>query len=404
MNKKNILFVIHNLDAGGAQKSLVSLLNSFPLDKFKVDLMAIDPTGIFKDQIPLQVNFVNAPKEFVCETAKIRSKRFWRYVTPKLFLLKILTILRNHLRNKKSRSYMSHDQFYNFVWRNNIPNLDGKYDIAISYLDSMNYYVIDHVTAGKKILWCHNDYNKLEYKASYDFNYYEKADRICTISELCLKSLEENFPLLRNKFEVIENISSAKMIYAKANEIDEMRDSGDGFFTDERCKLVSIGRLSEQKGFDLAIDAAKILKIKGWNFCWYILGEGPLRKSLEERTEANAVSEYIKFVGIRSNPYAYIKRADVFVMPSRYEGKSIALDEAKILCKPIVVTNYPTVNDAIEDGRNGCITEISADSIANGIMRVLSDNQLQKRLIKNLQNEDCSNEKQVVDRILNIIQ
>ena len=150
MNKKSILFAIHNLDAGGAQKSLVSLLNSLPLEKLKVDLMAIDPTGIFKEQIPLQVNFVDASKELICKTTKIKSKRFWQYATPKLFLLKLWTILRNHLRSKKSKSHMSHDQFYNFVWRNNIPNLDRKYDIAISYLDSMNYYVIDHVKAKRK--------------------------------------------------------------------------------------------------------------------------------------------------------------------------------------------------------------------------------------------------------------
>ena len=123
--------------------------------------------------------------------------------------------------------------------------------------------------------------------------------------------------------------------------------------------------------------AAKNLKAKGFLFSWYVLGEGPLRKSLEEQAENSGVEGIIKFIGVRSNPYPYIKNADLYVMPSRYEGKSIALDEAKILCKPIVVTNYPTVNDAIEDGHNGCITEISADSIANGIMRVANDNRIE---------------------------
>lgn len=404
MNKKSILFAIHNLDAGGAQKSLVSLLNSLPLEKLKVDLMAIDPTGIFKEQIPLQVNFVDAPKELICKTTKIKSKRFWQYATPKLFLLKLWTILRNHLRSKKSKSHMSHDQFYNFVWRNNIPNLDRKYDIAISYLDSMNYYVIDHVKAKRKILWCHSDYNKLEYKAEYDEKYYREAYKVCTISDICKKSLVENFPNLKDKFEVIENISSARIINAQAKMYEEMERAGDGFAKDRYFKIVSVGRLSKEKGFDYAVDAAKNLKAKGFLFSWYVLGEGPLRKSLEEQAENSGVEGIIKFIGVRSNPYPYIKNADLYVMPSRYEGKSIALDEAKILCKPIVVTNYPTVNDAIEDGHNGCITEISADSIANGIMRVANDNQLQKRLIKNLQDEDCSNEKQVIDKFLNIIQ
>ena len=403
MNKKKLLFVIHRLNAGGAEKSLVSLLNALPSAMFEIDLLAIDPSGIFLRQVPPAIKVLEPPREMVCMSVKITDKRFWQHATLKLLLVKLRCILGNHLRGGGSKARRSHSQYYNDIWQKHIPNLGFKYDVAISYIDGLNYYVIDHVTAGKKILWCHNDYNKLEFNPSYDHRYYEKADKICTISELCRKSLIENFPDLKDKFEVIENISSPRMINVQADMCDEMESAKDGFILDKRFKIVSIGRLTEQKGFDFAIDAAEVLKNRGLDFCWYILGEGPLRKVLESAIQAKGLSDNIKFIGIRSNPYPYIKRADVFAMPSRYEGKSIALDEAKILHKPIVVTNYPSVRDAIEDKHTGVIVNIDSESIAKGIQILHDDIVLRTTVVSNLCKSNYGNEEQVVAKFLSII-
>ena len=403
MNKKKLLFVIHRLNAGGAEKSLVSLLNALPSDMFEIDLLAIDPSGIFLKQVPQAIRILEPPGAMVCMSAKITDKRFWQRATLKLLLVKLRCILGNHLRGGGSKTRRSHSQYYNDIWQKHIPNLGFKYDVAISYIDGLNYYVIDHVTAGKKILWCHNDYNKLEFNPSYDHRYYEKSDKICTISELCRKSLIENFPDLEDKFEVIENISSPRMIDVQADMFDEMESAKDGFILDKRFKIVSIGRLTEQKGFDFAVEAAEILKNRGLDFCWYILGEGPLRKALESAIQAKGLSDNIKLIGIRSNPYPYIKRADVFAMPSRYEGKSIALDEAKILHKPIVVTNYPSVRDAIEDKQTGLIVNIDSESIAKGIQILHDDIVLRKTVVSNLCKSNYGNEEQVVAKFLSII-
>ena len=401
--KQQILFVIHRLDAGGAEKSLVSLLNSLPLDEFNIDLMAVDPTGIFRSQVPNAVNIVAAPRELICQFARVTASRFRHYATLKLLAIKIKGIIGDHIRGEKSRKQRCHVQYYNDIWRNNIPEYHKEYDVAVSYIDGLNYFVIDHVRAKKKILWCHNDYNKLDFVPEYDRPYYDKANKVCTISEQCKKSLIENFPQAKDKIEVVENISSSRIINAQADNLGEMEQSGDGFIKDNRFKIVSIGRLTEQKGFDYAIEAAKILKDKGLSFCWYILGEGPLRNTLEEQAEKCGVAEFTRFIGIRSNPYPYIKGADIFVMPSRYEGKSIALDEAKILCKPIVVTDYPSVHDAIVNGDDGLVVEINANSIAEGILKLYENKQLQNTFIHNLRKEDCSNEKAVVNKFLELI-
>lgn len=403
MNKKNLLFIIHRLDAGGAEKSLVSLLNSIPLDNFNVDLMAIDPTGIFRSQVPSEVNIIDAPRELICQFVRISNKRFWHYASLKLCIIKIKGIIGDHIRGKRSQMQKCHIQYYNDIWKSSIPEYQKKYDVAISYIDGLNYFVIDHVKAEKKILWCHNDYNKLDYLPAYDRPYYEKAYKICTISEQCKKTLIENFPQAKNKIEVVENISSTRLINEQAEELSEINKANDGFINDDRFKIVSIGRLTEQKGFDYAIKATKILKEKNISFCWYVLGEGNLRKTLEEQAQKERVTEYIKFIGVRSNPYPYIKRADIFAMPSRYEGKSIALDEAKILQKPIIVTNYPSVNDAIVNGRNGLVVEINHEAIASGILKLYNDDNFRNLLIQNLSSEDCNNEKKSLKKFLDMI-
>lgn len=401
--KKKLLFAIHKLGAGGAEKSLATLLQCVPLDDYDVTLLAFDPSGIFRSQIPENVKVVGGPDDVVCEGAKILSPVFWRHCNLRLLYIKIRCILGNKLRSKASWKRKCHGQYYNEVWKNRIKDFDGEYDIAISYMDGVNYYVIDHVNAKRKILWCHNDYNKLDYLPSYDLTYYEKAEKVFTISEVCCQSLRDNFPSIREKFDVIENISSATMINSQAADVSELLASNDGFNNDSRFKVVSIGRLTDQKGFDMAVEAAKILQNKGIKFCWYILGEGELRGKLEQMVADKGVSDCIKFIGIRSNPYPYMKGADLFAMTSRYEGKSIALDEAKILAKPIVVTNYPSVSDAIENGVTGLIVNMDSVAIADGIETLYRDKDARKKLSSFLLSKDWSNEKPVVDKFMKVL-
>ena len=174
-----------------------------------------------------------------------------------------------------------------------------------------------------------------------------------------------------------------------------VKKDDDPFFKESRKKIISIGRLNNQKGFDLAIDAAEILKERGIDFLWYVLGDGGLRNMLQEQIDKKGLQNNFVLAGIRKNPYCYISECDVFVQSSRFEGKSIALDEAKILCKPIVVTNYVTVVDSITHEKNGFITEINAKSIEEGIYRVLTEDRLRDSLVEELKSEDNGNEKEI---------
>ena len=162
-----------------------------------------------------------------------------------------------------------------------------------------------------------------------------------------------------------------------------------------RSNILSVGRLWNQKGFDLAIDAAAVLKQQGIDFAWYIIGEGSLRAPLQKQIDALGLSDCFLLLGTRENPYPYMKHCDMLVQPSRYEGKSVVLDEAKMLCVPIVATAYPTVGDQIVDGKEGVITEMSAQGIADGILRIMKDEQLRNRLKTYLSEHEYGNQNEI---------
>lgn len=362
---KRVLIVIQDMESGGGQKSLLSFLKCLEKsDKSKeyyIELLVAKPTGIFYSQIPASIHVLMTPKELLWLGTPLGDKVLKGKFCLKGYLGKARWILGKRLGifsttlNEEQRLWKS--------WKKLIPINKTKYDIAISYMNGFpNYYVMDKVYAKSKILWIHNEYQKLNYSAEFDRPYYEACNRIVTISEKCLESFTSVFPHLKNKIFVLENITINGDIIALGDE-----GTAKEFEYFDELKLLSIGRLCEQKGFDMAIMAASILKNRGMNFIWLILGEGPDRERLQTQINENGLANYIKMIGIRENPYVYIKECDIFVQTSRFEGKSIVLDEAKVFCKPIVVTNYPTVGDSIRSGENGLVVEMNEKAIADGI-------------------------------------
>ena len=187
----------------------------------------------------------------------------------------------------------------------------------------------------------------------------------------------------------IPNIVSSVLIQSRASE----------YYPKEYVKgeniVLSIGRLSEQKGFDIAVKAAAIMKQKDIGFKWYIIGNGELEKKLRQQIKENDVEDCFILLGVRENPYPYIQNCTVFAQTSRYEGKSVVLDEAKILQKPIVVTNYPTVKDQIRDGDEGVVVEMTSEAIAKAIACVLVDEDLRGKLNFYLSEREYGNEKEI---------
>ena len=276
--------------------------------------------------------------------------------------------------------------------------LDTEYDVAIGYLEKNPiYFCVDKVKAKKKIGWIHNDYEKLGMDKKIDNKYFSKLDYVFTVSEECLKVLKMVFPQYDRKFRLMHNIVSEKTI--KKLALEEISDID---FNNKNINIISVGRLNYQKGFELAIEACSILKEKGYKIKWNIVGEGEERSNLENLINKFELEENFNLLGIRENPYPYIKKSDIYVQPSRFEGKSIAIDEAKILNKPIVVTNFSTAKDQIINNKNGIITEMNSKSLANEIERIICDEKLKKKIILNLNNEKIGNESEI-NRLYEVI-
>ena len=203
-----------------------------------------------------------------------------------------------------------------------------------------------------------------------------------TVSPECQQSLNANFPEIQSKIKVVHNIVSAKTVQQLASEKVE-----DTSFQPNDFTVVTVARLSQEKGIDIAAEAFKILVQKHSNIKWYVIGEGNERAKLQQLVNDYQLQNHFFLLGLRANPYPYVKQATVYVQPSRYEGKSIAIDEAKILAKPIVVTNFTTAKDQINHSVNGIISGNDASQLANDILMVLNDKNLQNNLSLHLTQE-----------------
>jgi glycosyltransferase involved in cell wall biosynthesis len=276
-----------------------------------------------------------------------------------------------------------------YSWRKIIPACREKYDVAIAYMDGTPaYYVMDKVQAEKKVLWLHSDYEKQGYAPAFDARFYGACDAAVTVSAECLETLRRAHPEQVNKLHVLENISSYTMVRTASEEADAAPEF-DGV---QGVKLLSVGRLHPQKGMDIAVEAARCLKEQGIEFCWLIVGEGSERAMLEKKIAGDGLESKIFLLGSRLNPYAYMAKCDILVQPSRIEGKSIVLDEAKMLCVPIVATCYPTVGDAITHGENGWVTDMTGEAIAAGVLRLWQDESMRTEIIRNLENAPKGND------------
>lgn len=380
--KIKLLFVIMHLHMGGAERSLVNLLSEIDYSQYEVDLLLIKKEGDLIRQLPKEVHLLETPYELKA----VYSNSIDGIRGVKYFLARGMSVVCSNIWSKIHTcdvTAIRWNQFYKRL----IPQFEKKYDIAIAYLTGPSmYYVADKVNADKKIVFYHNDYfasNAMPNRPT-DLPYFEKFDLIPTISDQCKQSLEKAFPDMKEKFTVVPNITSTKLIRLRADVFCPEEYKG------KKNVICSIGRLNEQKGFDLAIQAAASLKKRGVSFNWYIIGEGEERKKLQELIANNQLEDCFFLLGIRDNPYPYLKNADVVVQPSRYEGKSMVLDEAKILAEPIVATNYTTVRDQLSD-EEGLVVDMTPEEIAEGIQKMLTDSKMREGFVKYLQQRDYGN-------------
>lgn len=382
---KKIIFVMPSLNNGGAERSLVNLLNEIDSSKYNIDLLIFKENGKLLNQISNSVNILEPPESIsVLYGNKINRLTFRKLG---LLIFRYVSTLFSRLTAKlKKYSYRDENAFrWKMFYNKKINKLPKRYDIAISFLEGdTTYFVMDKIEAQMKISWIHNDYDsitKSKDTVNIDELYFGKYDNVISVSDKCVEILKNNFPKISEKFEYLPNIISDKLIKSKSNEYypEEYKD-----VKKDETLLLSIGRLNYQKGFDIGIEAANILKNK-FKFKWYIIGSGNEEKNLKCMIQKYNLENYVFLIGNRENPYPYIKNCDIVVQPSRYEGKSVVIDEAKILEKAMVITNYSTVKNQIND--EALIVDINSKCIADGIERLILDFSLKNKYIQKLKKQ-----------------
>ena len=378
---KKIIFVMQSLYNGGAERSLVNLLNELPKDKFDISLLLFKQEGMFLKQVPEDVHILDTPTSLKKLYSPVRK-------AGKFSLTKVYGTIKSKRIEKKAPEQAAYR--WQKYYSPKIPELDKVFDIAVAYISGeVMYYVAEKIQAKSKYVWIHNDYRAAGHPKRYDFKYFKNMNGIVSISDECVKIFDEEFPEFKSKTYCIPNLISSTVIKKRSDEFYPSEYKKGAY------KILSIGRLSKQKGFDLAIEAANKLKDRGILFEWYVIGSGELEAELKSEIARMGVSDCFILLGTRENPYPYIKNCAVFVQPSRWEGKSVVLDEAKILAKPIVSTAYPTVKDQILDGKEGIIVDMNPEAIADGIEILIRDEVKQQYLQGYLSTHEYGNQAEV---------
>ncbi|WP_242214347.1 glycosyltransferase [Bacillus cereus group sp. BfR-BA-01383] len=384
---KDILVASFDMEVGGVERSLISMLEGFDYKKYAVDLMLYRHQGDFMELVCNKVNLLEEVPQYTTFRKSIgetlKDKEYG------IGFSRILSKINTRFAGKAKGIVETGYYQMQLMWKYAIPflpKLDKEYDVAISYLWP-HYFVADKVKAKKKIAWIHTDYSTIETDIEMDLKVWNKFDYIVAVSEACKNSFLKKYSALKNKVIVMENITSPQFIRDMANE-----EIDTPMLLDNRFKVITVARLSHAKGIDNAVRALRILKDKGYeNIAWYVVGYGGDETMIKNLIRDLKLENSFVLLGKQINPYPYIKEADLYVQPSRYEGKAVTVGEAQILAKPVLITNYTTANSQVKNGIDGYITELSVEGIADGIEKLYRDATVRKQLANNCSNTDYSN-------------
>lgn len=385
--RKKILFIIGILDTGGVSKSMLSLLNVIDKEKYEVSLLMMNTSGAFSDQIPARIRVLSDSRLTALTSgfSGIKDLISFRKGTGFHPLLAFLSLIRFVF------SFIDKSLAGVFLARISPKITDDSFDLIIDYNGQQDlYYMVDKLNGKQKITFFHSDYRKWRYYEKADRKYFGKVDGIYTISEECVSALKEVFPEYTDKFHLMENISSPSLINKLADELIEPT------LTKQQHDFIiaSLGYVSIGKGSELAVQVAKKLKEAGICFEWWFIGGVTNDWDYQGFVKKNGLEDNVKFLGVKANPYPYLKRADLYVHLSKFEGKSIALDEVKVLCKPVVVTNFSTVHDQFEDRVNASICEMTVEDATDKVTELIHNASLRQSYIDYLKQHivDNSNE------------
>ncbi len=376
--KKSILFTINTFSRAGAETALLALMRTLDPDEYDVSLLVLTAQGEMFRELPENVHVLNKKHDETSVLSGAGKLKLFKGAAISLLkrfnFIRLAPYLISNLADMLKRKAFAPDKLLWRVFAEGAPKPDKEYDLAVAYIEGgSTYYVADRVKARKKAAFVHIDYRMAGYTHRLDRGCYAAYDRIFTVSDEVRDSFLKVYPECAEKTGVFRNILDVSEIKRKALLDGGFKDNFDG------TRILTVGRLMAQKAFEISVDALKILKDRGGSYRWYVLGEGDRRAMLEEKIASLGLKDDFILAGAVDNPYPYLKQTDLYVHASRFEGKSIAIQEAQILGCTVLVSDCSGNREQVTDGEDGLLCELTPEAIAEKIEWLMSRPDERKR-------------------------
>ena len=379
---KKVIIMSEKMNMGGVEKALISMLESINYDNYDVTLLLTAIEGELIKKVPKQVKIIT-----INEFKELRYKSVKKLVLDNVLKGKFMECFKiiYYILLYKFNGDLHSLYKYNCE---SLPKLDEKYDLAISYQAPSRLpavFVANNINAEKKALRLHSDPSKSPCDISCYEESYSKYDKIFCVANSIKEKFIKVFPNLESKTEVFYNIIPVRDILEKSKIDEGFKDKYDGI------RILTIGRLSPEKGYKRAINVCEKLINCGYKIRWYVCGEGEERNELEKIIKEKELEDNFILLGNKSNPYPYLKQCDIYVQTSKFEGFGLAIAEARMLNKPVVTTRFDAVYNQMVDRKNGLVVDMDAENVANGILELINNKKLKNEIVDYLTKEKKGN-------------
>lgn len=389
---KKLLIVSHAMEIGGAERALLGLLENIDTTRYQVDLFLLRHEGELLPLLPPQIRLLPELPQYATLAHPVKSNlKNGHFCIAAARLNGKLKARRFEKKHGYHESGVALDYSHKYTKRFMPPIApDVEYDLAISFL-TPHYFVAEKVRAKKRIAWIHTDYSYVQIDRDSELKMWSRYDYIASISDDVTTGFVNTFPELREKIVLIENILPRTLIEKQAVEPieNELEVTGD------QLAVLSAGRFSYQKNFENIPDICRRICAKGCDIKWFIMGYGAGEDAIRKAIIAAGMQEHVIIIGKKENPYPYIKACDVYIQPSRYEGKCVAVREAQLLQRPVVITAYPTAGSQLENGVDGIVVPLDNEGCAEGIAALLRDPQKIRQISEACASRDYTNSDEI---------
>lgn len=378
-----IAFFVQWMLCGGVESTLISLSKELAKRGNEVTIYVIVEKGEFIKKIPNEVMLKKIPMDE--NVRSILPVGGIKQSIRESILEKKYNYTARYIINYLSRK----NEFAELrIPVNKIPQLDINYDIAVNYhmhSPFLVWYLSERVKARKKFTWIHNDFETTNYNIRGLKNYLNCVDKFFCVAQNLVDEFSLCMPEYKEKIYLALNIVPTQEIVEKANDLYPKEFS----MVPESCiKILTVGRLEEQKGYDIALDVCQKLAKADVKFKWFILGNGTQYNWIQDEIKRRNLTKYMSLLGVRMNPYPYFKNCDIYVQTSKHEGYVTTVSEAKIFCRPIVCTDVSGAKEQLRAGITGEVVEINADKVYEKVLVLATSKKIRNKYISELAKEN----------------